>query len=196
MVATYTFDIFSTLDGYGSYDEPGDWGGYWGKQGPEFLDRRAEQFSGAHRMIFGANTFREFVEMLPAGSEDTGTDDMDAWLSLMRAMPATVISSTVTDTSGWPDATVVSGDAGDCVRRLKNESDVPLHSHGSLSLNASLMAAGLVDFVRVTIFPVISGTTGTEPVFGAAADFDLDLVDSRLLDGRLQELTYRPTPHS
>jgi hypothetical protein len=40
MPATYTFDIFSTLDGYGSYGPDGDWGGYWGKQGPEFLDHR------------------------------------------------------------------------------------------------------------------------------------------------------------
>jgi len=38
MTATYTFDIFSTLDGYGSHH--GDWGGYWGKQGPELLDHR------------------------------------------------------------------------------------------------------------------------------------------------------------
>ncbi|MFT4394428.1 dihydrofolate reductase family protein [Gordonia lacunae] len=147
-------------------------------------------------MVLGATTFREFVELIPVtAGAPADTEDIDDWLALMRAMPATVISSTVTDTSGWPDATVVSGDAGDTVRRLKDESDVPLHSHGSLSLNASLMAAGLVDFVRVTIFPVISGTSGTEPVFGAATDFDLDLVDSRLLDGRIQELTYRPTPH-
>ena len=41
MTATYTFDVFTTLDGYGSYDEHGDWGGYWGKHGPELLDRRA-----------------------------------------------------------------------------------------------------------------------------------------------------------
>ena len=38
MTATYTFDVFSSLDGYGSYGPPGDWGGYWGKQGPELLD--------------------------------------------------------------------------------------------------------------------------------------------------------------
>ena len=36
MTATYTFDVFSTLDGFGSYNSNGDWGGYWGKQGPEF----------------------------------------------------------------------------------------------------------------------------------------------------------------
>jgi len=41
MTATYTFDVFCTLDGYGSYNESGDWGGYWGKQGPELLEHRS-----------------------------------------------------------------------------------------------------------------------------------------------------------
>jgi len=47
----------------------------------------------------------------------------------------------------------------------------------------------------VTIFPVITGRTGTTPVLGGAGDFDLELLDSRVLDGRTQELTYRPTAH-
>ncbi len=72
---------------------------------------------------------------------------------------------------------------------------MPLRSHGSLELNWSLMAAGLVDLVQVTVFPVISGTTGTDPIFGGAGDFDLELVEHRTLDGHTQELTYRPTIH-
>ena len=41
LTATYTFDVFSSLDGFGSYDtKSGNWGGYWGKQGPELLDHR------------------------------------------------------------------------------------------------------------------------------------------------------------
>ena len=50
----------------------------------------------------------------------------------------------------WPDATLVRGDAVDVVARLKEESEVPLRSHGSLSMNRALMAAGLVDRVQVT----------------------------------------------
>ncbi len=57
------------------------------------------------------------------------------------------------------------------------------------------MAAGLVDVVQVTIFPVIAGRTGDDPVFGGAADFDLELLESHLFDGRTQELIYRPTLH-
>jgi len=78
---------------------------------------------------------------------------------------------------------------------LKQDSDVPLRSHGSLSLNWALMAAGLVDRIQVTIFPVITGRTGTDPVLGGAADFDLELLEHQTLDGDIQELVYRPTPH-
>ena len=89
----------------------------------------------------------------------------------------------------------MSGDAVAIVRGLKEESEVPLRSHGSLTLNRALMAAGLVDRVQITIFPVITGQTGAEPIFKGAADFDLELVASRTLDDHIQELTYRPFRH-
>ena len=191
MTATYTFDIFCTLDGFGSYDEHGDWGGYWGKQGPELLAHRAALFDTAQRMVFGATTFRETAQIMSSGIDP---HTLDEWNVRTMRMPATVISSTLHDTLGWPDATIVSGDAVDIVARLKQESDVPLRSPASLSLNWALMAAGLVDRLQVTIFPVISGRTGTSPILRGAGDFDLDLLESRTLDGRTQELVYRPTP--
>ena len=193
MTATYTFDIFSTLDGYGSYGPDGDWGGYWGKQGPELLERRRASFDAEQRMVFGATTFKLFVEMLAASTEKS--DVRDPWVTRMVNMPATVVSSTLKNPADWPNATIVNGDAVAIVARLKKESKVPLRSHGSISLNRALMAAGLVDLVRVTVFPVISGKTGTEPIFKGAADFDLELVETRTLDGNIQELIYRPTLH-
>jgi dihydrofolate reductase len=96
----------------------------------------------------------------------------------------------------WPDATVVHGDAVDVVARLKEESEVPLRSHGSLSMNRALLAAGLVDLVQVTIFPVITGLTGDDRIFEGAADFDLQLVESRTLDSHIQELIYQPSLHA
>jgi hypothetical protein len=47
----------------------------------------------------------------------------------------------------------------------------------------------------VTLFPVITGQTGLMPIFAGAADFDLELVEHRTLDGHTQELIYRPTLH-
>jgi dihydrofolate reductase len=193
MTATYTFDVFTTLDGYGTHH--GDWGGYWGKQGPELLARRLSMYDTPQRMVYGATTYREFVQMLGTATEDP--EVLDPWVTAMKHQPTTVVSKTLEGPLDWPDGTVESGDAADIVARLKEESDVPLRSHASLSLNRSLMAAGLVDFIQVTLYPVISGRTGDSPVFRGtdAADFDLELIEHRTLDGRTQELIYRPTRH-
>ena len=144
-------------------------------------------------MVIGANTYRLFARMLSEESEDS--EVRDPWVTRLWEAPATVVSTTLEEPLDWPDATLVSGDAVDVVARLKEESDVPLRSHGSLSMNRALMAAGLVDRVQVTVFPVITGRTGLDPIFEGAADFDLELIESRTLDGRIQELTYRPTLH-
>jgi dihydrofolate reductase len=192
MTATYTWDVFCTLDGYGTYGPDGDWGGYWGKQGPELLAHRAALFDTEQRMVFGATTFRENAQMMAAGIDP---HTLDEWNVRTYRTPATVISSTLHEAYGWPDATIVSGDGADIVARLKDESDVPLRSQASLSLNWSLMAAGLVDRIQVTIFPVISGLTGTTPILRGAADFDLALLESRTLDTDTLELVYRPTLH-
>jgi dihydrofolate reductase len=191
MTATYTFDVFSSLDGYAAASS--GWSGYWGKQGPELLDHRLDLYSSEQRMVFGATTYRDFTGMLASSTE--GDDVRDPWVTRMWNSPATVVSTTLEGPLDWPDATLVSGNAIDVVARLKEDSDVPLRSHGSLSMNRALMAAGLVDLVQVTIFPVITGRTGINPVFQGAADFDLELVDHRTLDGHTQELVYRPTLH-
>ncbi|HEX4061553.1 MAG TPA: dihydrofolate reductase family protein [Streptosporangiaceae bacterium] len=193
MTATYTFDVFASLDGFGSHSG-GDWGGYWGKQGPELLARRLAVYGEEQRMVFGASTYRLFAQLPAPGTEDS--DAGDPWVTRMRDLPATVVSSTLQGPLDWPDAAVVPGDAVDVVARLKQESEVPLRSHGSLSMNRALMAAGLVDRIQVTLFPVITGKTGSHPVFGGAADFDLELIESRTLDGHTQELIYGPTLHA
>ena len=193
MTALYTFDVFSTLDGYGSYGPEGDWGGYWSKQGPEFLARRLALYEQRQRLVLGANTMRMFMEAM--GPRSGSMTDVDPVNAAMRNLPTTVVSTTLESPLDWPDATVMRGDAVDAVERLKEESVVPLRSHGSLSMNRALMAAGLVDLVQVTIFPVVTGRTGARPIFEDAEDFDLELIESRTLDGRTLELTYRPTLH-
>jgi dihydrofolate reductase len=193
MAATYTFDVFCTLDGFASYSG-GDWGGYWGKQGPEFLAHRSATLGEEQRLVLGADTLRQFMEMI--GPSAMSDDEIDPTNKRMRDLPATVVSSTLQAPVDWPDATILSGDAAEIVARLKQESAVPLRSHGSLSLNRSLMAAGLVDRIQLTIFPALTGQTGAERIFEGAADFDLELIESRTFDGRIQELVYRPTLHA
>jgi dihydrofolate reductase len=150
-------------------------------------------YGAEQRMVFGANTYRLFVQLLGPSTEESEVGD--PWVTRMRSMPATVVSTTLEEPLDWPNATLVSGDAVDVVARLKEESDVPLRSHGSLSMNRALMAAGLVDRVQVTLFPVITGQTGLDPIFRGAADFDLELIERRTLDGHIEELIYRPSLH-
>lgn len=191
MTATYTFDVFSTLDGFGAHR--GDWGGYWGKQGPELLAHRLAVYRQPQRMIFGANTYRAHLQMLVEGIDESELSD--PWVTQMTSLPTIVVSNTLHEPLDWPDATVLSGDPIAAVARLKEESEVPLRSHGSLTLNRALLSAGLVDRIQVTLFPVICGETGTDPVFRGASDLDLELIESRTFDGHTQELTYRPTLH-
>jgi dihydrofolate reductase len=193
VAATYTWDVFSTLDGYGSFDPAAggvDWGGYWSKQGPEFLQWRADLFATPQRMVYGATTFREVAEIFAAGVDP---NTLDEWNVRLLRMPATVVSSTLRDTLGWPDATIENGDAAEIIRRLKETSDVPLRSQASLSLNWSLLEAGLVDRIQVSVFPVITGRTGISPIYAGLGDYDLELLESRTFDGRTLGLTYRPT---
>ena len=123
MTATYTFDVFSSLDGFGAASG-GNWTGYWGKQGPEFLDRRLALYDQEQRMVFGANTFRQLVRLLGSSTEESEVGDPVN--TRMRSLPATVVSTTLQGPLDWPDATVMSGDAVDVVARLKEESEVAL----------------------------------------------------------------------
>jgi dihydrofolate reductase len=138
--------------------------------GPELLDRRLALYSEEQRMIFGANTYRAFSQMLAQGTEKS--EVRDPWVTRMRHLPATVVSTTLDGPLDWPDATLVSGHTVG-VARLKEQSEVPLRSDGSLSMNRALMAAGLADRVQLTLFPVITtGQTGDDPISqGGQTDF-------------------------
>lgn len=190
MSATYTFDVFSTLDGFANHK--GDWGGYWGKQGPEFLAHRAAAYRDPLRMVLGAKTYASNAPFLGAGF-DRGL--LDGWITRMFDSPVTVLSGRLTEPLPWPGTTIEPGDAIEVVQRLKAESGVPLRSHGSLTLNRALLNAGLIDVIEVTVFPVLSGATGVDRVFDGVEDFDLELLEARTFDGNTQVLSYRPTRH-
>jgi hypothetical protein len=98
MTATYTFDVFSSLDGYGAASA--NWTGYWGKQGPELLDRRLALYDAEQRMVFGANTYRAFARMPASSTEESVV--RDPWVTRMRSLPATVVSTTLEGPSTGP----------------------------------------------------------------------------------------------
>src|SRR6478672_1449050 len=180
-MATYTVDWFTTLDGFGSGPEA-----YWGKDGPGLREQRARVYGDEDQtLVFGANTYRLFQRFAPA--ED---DPSHSPLNEARKI---VISRTLEEPLTWKNSTLIAEDALDAVPHLKEESPVPLRCHGSIAMNRALLAAGLVDRLELMVFPVISGASGSDPILADLPDIDLELVDSQVYDGHMQQLVYIPT---
>jgi riboflavin biosynthesis pyrimidine reductase len=80
------------------------------------------------------------------------------------------------------------------VRELKDKEDTTsMRTMGSLTLCRSLLEAGLVDRFRVVVFPVITGSTGSDWIYDGYPDVALDMITSRTFDGRIQLLEYVPS---
>lgn len=183
-MASFTVDFFCSLDGNGSAR---GWPGYWGKEGPELRADRVRTFAQDQVLVFGATTFREFRTYVVEYDEP--------YYDSLNILPKIVFSSTLEEPLGWQNSTLVNQDAVTAVERLKRETDVPMRSHGSISLNRALLAAGLVDRLEVMVFPAITGRAGYASLFHDGPEFDLELVESTVLDGRTQKLVYIPHVH-
>lgn len=184
MSTTLTVDFFCSLDGYGSAT---GWPGYWGKEGPELIEDRVRTFAQDQVLVFGATTFREFASFVTLYDEP--------YYDRLNALPKVVVSSTLAEPLDWQNSTVIREDAVIAIERLKRTTDVPLRSHGSISLNRGLLAAGLVDRLEVMVFPAVTGRSGYASLLHDGAEFDLDLVESTVLDGRTVKLVYAPHVH-
>ena len=183
-MATLMVDFIVSLDGYGAAE---GWPSYWGLEGPEYLAWLNEDSLAADGLVYlmGANTYRI---MSPWAGKNT--DDASLALDAARKV---VFSSTITEPLSWNNTELVTGDAIAAVRKMKEDESLRLSTLGSVSLSRSLVAAGLVDRLRVVVFPVLTGKTGKEPVFEGYPDLSLELVESRSFDTGTQLLEYIPT---
>lgn len=75
---------------------------------------------------------------------------------------------------------------------VKDTGSESMRTIGSLTLCRSLLEAGLVDRFRVVVFPVITGSTGSDRIYDGYPDVALEMVNSRTFDGRIQLLEYVP----
>jgi dihydrofolate reductase len=75
---------------------------------------------------------------------------------------------------------------------MKREDGAPMRVIGSLSLVRSLLRLGLVDRLRIMVFPQILGATGQEPILKGLPDIDLRLNATQVLGARLVLLDYSP----
>lgn len=178
---TLTVDFICSLDGYGAAE---GWPGWWGMEGPEYLDWLANHPDRDAPILMGATTYRTMHTLMSEG--EPGTD-------VLNGIPKYVYSSSLPEPLEWANSTLVREDAVAHVRRLKEESDRPLRTLGSIALCRSLLTARLVDRFRVVLFPVITGATGQDRIFDGYPDVLLDLVEARTFDRGLQLMEYVPT---
>jgi dihydrofolate reductase len=179
---------FVSLDGVmedpgGSEDfEHGGWSFEFsrGEEGDKFkLDETLE----ADALLLGRVTFEGFAEAWPS----RGGEFADKF----NEMPKYVVSSTLEDPE-WNNSTVLKGDVGEEVSKLKQGQEGDIVVHGSAQLVQALVEHDLVDELRLMVFPVVLGSG--KRLFGDTSDKKpLRLVDSKQVgpDG-VFILTYEP----
>lgn len=158
--------------------------GYFGYFGPEVADWIKVNSAVPHRTILGRRTY-QLLAALPAEARD------ENW-TLMTTNPAWLFSRTL-HAADWPGLEVVSEDLLSFVRSAKRADGPEMRTLGSLSLVKQLLAAGLVDRLKLIVCPLVLPQSGREPIFAGLPDLGFDLLSTVILDERVLLLEYRPS---
>jgi dihydrofolate reductase len=169
-VGALVADLFVSADGFAGGDGFGPYFGYGGPELDRWIDEHLDE---PQQVLLGRRTY----ELL------SGTPGR------LTELPKLVVSRTLREPLEWANSRRL--DDLDAVRREKAESGTPLRAMGSLSLVAALMDAGLLDRLRLIVFPLVAGPRGREPWAAGLPMRELALERTEVLDGRLLALEYR-----
>lgn len=174
-VRLLTADLFITLDSYAKGDRSPAYFGMLGPDLEQWIEREIEQ---PQMVVMGRVTYETLARY------DDGT-------SPLAKMPKIMVSRARTEAS-WGETEIVSSD--EALTALKWEPGPPLRIMGSVSLVQRLLRARALDRLRLVVFPLVLGETGSEPTFANLPDLELELAETNVLDGRLVLLDYRAAP--
>ncbi len=151
-----------------------------GEDGDRF---KLDETMDSDALLLGRVTYEGFADAWPKRSGDEFSDKFNA-------MPKHVVSSTLKDPD-WNNSSVISGDLSEEVQKLKDSYENDVAVHGSGQLARSLLDAGLVDEVRLMVFPVVLGEG--KRLFDGIDMHALELVESKTVgeDGVTVQV-YRP----
>lgn len=137
-------------------------------------------------ILLGANTYRLFVDFWP-----TATTDQEVIADKLNSIPKIVFSKSITKApwGKWPDAKIISTDAVEAIKKLKNEKGKDIVLWGSISLSQPLMKANLIDEYHFRIVPVALGSG--RPLFESTGLLNFELYNSKRYDSGLMLLQYR-----
>jgi dihydrofolate reductase len=149
-----------------------------GEEGDQFkLDETLE----AEAQLLGRVTYEGFAEAWPPRDGE--------FADKFNSMPKYVVSSTLKNPE-WTNSTVLDGDMAESVAKLKDEVDGDIVVHGSVQLVQGLIEHGLVDELRLMVFPVVLG--GGKRLFGDTSDKrTLRLTDSKTVGDGVSLLVYQ-----
>jgi dihydrofolate reductase len=180
-VRELTADLFISLDGFASGVNQAAYFGYFGQNLGDWVRDHLEQ---TQVIIMGRATY-----VALAGFSASATDELSVRMS---RLPKLVFSSTLKEPLAWKNTRLLKSAVEDEIRALKQQPGDPLRSIGGISLVKSMMQLGLVDRLRLMVFPLILGSADREPVFAGYPQGSLELIDTKVLDSRLILLEYRP----
>ena len=150
-----------------------------GEEGDRF---KLDETMNTEALLLGRRTYEGFAEAWPQREGE--------FADRFNNMPKYVVSSTLKDPD-WTNTTVIDGDLTASVGRLRDELDGEIVVHGSAQLVQGLIDNGLVDELRLMVFPVVLGSG--KRLFGEASDKrSLKLTDSKLVGDGVAILTYQP----
>ena len=150
-----------------------------GEEGDRF---KLDEALKADALLLGRKTYEGFADAWPSREGESADK--------FNSMPKYVVSSTLKDPE-WTNSTVLDGDLAEEVSKLRQESDGEIVVHGSAQLVQALVDQGLVDELRLMVFPVVLGAG--KRLFGETSDKRrLRLADSKTVGDGVAILTYEP----
>jgi dihydrofolate reductase len=165
----------ASLDGY--IAAPGDDIG-WGAPSAELFRFHIEQVREVGVQLCGRKLYETMLFWESAHEDPDTTTEMLEFQAVWKETPKVVFSTTLESAEG---ARLVRRDAVEEVRRLKLDEGAHV-AVGGARLGGSLMQAGLVDELRLFIYPLVLG--GGTPFFPALAErLELALLETRTFAG-------------
>jgi len=174
-----TVDLFCTVDGWlRGRDSPA----YFGYDGPDLRAWIDEHVARPQVMLMGSNTYKALIQY---------TDGDDPASKRMDELPKVVFSKSLRPPLTWRNTTLVAEDVAAAVPAMKDEPGDPLRVIGSPTLVRNLFRLGLVDRLRLMVFPQVLGESGVERMLEGLPDVNLRLASAEVLDKRLVLLDYK-----
>jgi dihydrofolate reductase len=171
---------YVTLDGV--IEDPQDWpslGGF----GDEGNKIQAELLERCDAVLMGRHTYDGFAPVWMDRSGDPVSDRMNA-------IPKYVVSTTLEDPK-WQNTIVIDHDPIEAIRDLKQQPGSNIVQYGFGRLSHALMAAGLLDELRLWVHPFFLGAGTTSLLYRAGSSGNFELADSTTLKSGIVILSYR-----